>query len=370
MCDLDLSDKNIRKAPIGSTLRDLTVRGLHFRKTASGGAFYLYYRTKAGIERRPKLEDHGIISLTEAREIARTMLGDVARGLDPAAIAKVRTIEPTVDDLWTEFWKRRASRKKSGLEDARSYRNHIQPRFGSRPLSYVTYSRLSDMMDDMSERPIAANRVLALTSTMFNFAVAPLGWCAANPAKAVRRNRERKRRRYMKGEEAARISEVLHAAGKENPQSVAFIYLLIMTGARTGEIAGAQWSWLEGNVLRLPDSKTGEKTIYLPQVAIDLIDRLPKTSGTITGIKRPKKLWERIRKEAGCPDLRLHDLRHSFASAALSAGLSLAQIGELLGHKSTQTTARYAHLVEEVGVAAATATADVIMSRLGRAPAL
>jgi len=146
---------------------------------------------------------------------------------------------------------------------------------------------------------------------------------------------------------------------------VAFIYLLILSGARKGEIAAARPEWLDGDVLRLPDSKTGEKPVYLPPAAMAVIARLPRTrSGTLTGILDPKKFWEGIRTRAGCPDLRMHDLRHTFASAAISAGLTLAQIGELLGHSSTQTTQRYAHLIEEAAHTAAAQTADVMVARM------
>lgn len=222
----------------------------------------------------------------------------------------------------------------------------------------------------MAETPIEANRVLAFLSGMFNYAVRPLEWIDRAPVKGVKRYKETKRKRYMSGEETARIAEILDASAADSPASVAFLYLLILTGARKGEIAAARWDWIKGNVIHLPDSKTGEKQVYLPEPAMDVLARLPRTSGTITGILTPQKLWERVRKEAGCPDLRMHDLRHSFASAAMSAGLTLAQIGELLGHKSTQTTKRYAHLVEDAATAAATAAADKIMTHIKKSPAL
>ena len=119
-------------------------------------------------------------------------------------------------------------------------------------------------------------------------------------------------------------------------------------------------------VLQEQSTTAWSRSKVLPPQALEVLARLPRTSDTITGIQSPKKLWERVRRDAGCPDLRMHDLRHSFASAALAAGLSLSQIGELLGHKSTQTTKRYAHLVEEVATAAATAAADRIASTMRR----
>lgn len=367
---MELNEKNIKAAQPGDVLRDATVRGLHLRCFPESKGFYLYYRTKAGKERKPKLGDHGAITLAQARKAAQQMLAEVASGGDPAGKQAQARAEPTVTDLWDEYWKRHGSKKKSGATDQREWRLHLEPRFGRMKLSEVSFSQVADMAEAMAHTPIEANRVLALFSTMWNFAHRPLEWTQRNPVKGVKRYKEVKRRRYMKGEEAARIAELLDANAAENPASVAFLYLLILTGARRGEIAAARWDWLKGSAIHLPDSKTGEKVVYLPPQAMEVIDRLPRTSGTLTGILTPQKLWERLRREAGCPDLRMHDLRHSFASAALSAGLSLAQIGELLGHKSTQTTKRYAHLVDDVATAAAAAAADQILLGMKKAPVL
>ena len=360
-----LTEKAIRDARPGDVLRDPSIKGLSLRAFPESKAFYLYYRTKARQERRPKIGEWGQITLPQARTIAREMLAKVALGGDPAA-REVAPVERTLADLWAEFWKRHASHKKSAAEDQGNWRRHIEPRLGAKRLSAITYEAIADMMADMAATPYAANRTRALLSTMLNFGRRPLRWIEQNPAEDVKPFREQKRARYMRGEEAARIAEALDAASDRYPAAVAFIYLLILTGARKGEIAGAKWDWIEGNTIRLPDSKTGAKTIFLPPQAVEVLERLPRTTGTITGLTSPRHVWEEIRAGAGCPDLRLHDLRHSFASAALAAGLSLAQIGELLGHRNTQTTKRYAHLVEDVATAAATAAADQISQSMRR----
>lgn len=367
---MELNDKTIKTVQPGQTLNDMTVRGLSLRAFEDSKQFYLYYRTKAGKQRRPKIGELGSITLTQARAIARQMLVEVAAGGDPSGARAEARAEPTVTDLWDEYWKRHASKIKSGGNYARAWRLHVEPRIGKLKVKEVTYSMIADMHDAMADTPTEANRVLAFVSAMFNFAVAPLEWATKNPAEGVKRNKETKRKRYMEGEEAARIAEILHREADRNPESVAFLYLLILTGARRGEIAKAKWSMLKGNRLVLTEHKTDgtgeDRHIYLPPAAMEVLDRLPKSSDTITGILTPQKLWERLRVEAGCPDLRMHDLRHSFASAAISAGLTLAQIGELLGHRSTQTTHRYAHLVEEAATAAASATADMIVARMKR----
>lgn len=370
---MELNEKNIKNAKVGDVLRDSNIKGLHLRVFEESMGFYLYFRTKTGKERKPKIGDYGSITLAQARKAAQEMLAQVAAGRDPSADRAEARAEPTVADLWDEYWKRHASKIKSGGTYERQWKRHIEPKFGRMKVKEVDYTMIADLHDAMADTPTEANRVLAFLSGMFNFGIHPLRWLERNPVEGVKRNKETKRKRYMKGEEAARIAEILHREAADNPASVAFLYLLILTGARRGEIANAKWSDLQGNRLVLKEHKTDrtgdERYIYLPQPAMEVIERLPRTSGTITGILTPQKIWERLRVEAGCPDLRMHDLRHSFASSALSAGLSLAQIGELLGHKSTQTTKRYTHLVEEVAAAAATATADKILSQMKKAPA-
>ena len=371
---MELNERNIKAAKPGDTLNDTVVCGLHMRVTDTKKSFLLFYRTKAGQQRRPKLGDYGTITLAQARKVAQELMAEVAAGRDPSQQRQEARAEPTVNDLWAEYWKRHASKIKSGATYQRQYERHIQPRFGKVKVKDVTFGMVADLHESLSATPTEANRLLAFLSAMFNFAHRPLDWTDKNPVNGVKRYREIKRRRYMAGEEAARIAEILHNESQDNPASVAFLYLLILTGARRGEIATAKWSDLQGNRLVLAEHKTDrtgdERYIYLPQPAMDVINRLPRTTGTITGILTPQKLWERVRREAGCLDLRMHDLRHSFASSALAAGLSLGQIGELLGHKSTQTTKRYAHLVEEVASAAATATADRILASMKKAPAL
>ena len=356
-----LTDKSAKAAKPGDVLYDADIKGLHLRVFPETRAYYLYFRNKAGQQRRPKIGTFGQITLAQARKVAQEMLTEVAAGRDPSQQRQDARAEPTVADLWAQYWKRHGSHKKSGSEDERMWNAYLVGRFGRRKLSSMQYTDVADMMDEMKATPMQANRCLALLSKMFNFAHRPLEWSDKNPCKGVRRYPETKRKRYMTGEEPARIAEQLEKEAIANPQSVAFIYLLILTGARSSEIANAQWDWLQGSVLHLPDSKTGAKPVFIAPAAMEVIARLPRTSGTITGIRSPKKLWDKVRKAAGCPDLRLHDLRHSFASAALAAGLSLSQIGELLGHKSAQTTKRYAHLVEEAAVSASTMAADRIM---------
>ncbi|NDB69235.1 MAG: DUF4102 domain-containing protein [Methylocystaceae bacterium] len=365
---MDLNEANIKLAKVGDILNDDKVKGLSLRIFPIRKSFYLFYRVN-GTQRRPKIGDYGSMTLAQARSAAKTILAKAQLGQDPYAEKQKAQKEKTISDLWSEFKVHRVDNRKTGKNYEDLYRLHIEPRFAKKKLSDMNYSNISKMMTEMKNTPVSANHALTVLSMMFGFALDPLEWVSKNPCTKVQRYKEVPRKRYMAGEEAAKIAEILNADKAQYPASVAFIYLLILTGARCGEIKKAKWSMLQGNKIVLKEHKTDrtgdDRVVRLPAAAMDLIETLPRVAnGTITGILSPKTYWKSVQKRAGCPDLRLHDLRHSFASAALSAGLSLAQIGELLGHKSAQTTKRYAHLVDECAEAAASSAADQIMSRM------
>jgi integrase len=368
-----LTERSINAAKEGDVIKDDVVKGLHLRAFRDSKSFYLYYRTRAGVQRKPKIGDVGAITLAQARKVAKDWLGQVAGHGDPSVAVSEARAELTVQELWQKVYDRHYKGSKSADETKAQWDRYVAKKFGNMKLSAVTFEMMDDLHKSMAATPYAANRLLALLSKVFNYGIAPLKVAKENPTKGVARFAERKRKRYMKSDEAANISAILHRERIANPQSVAFLYLLILTGARSGEIAAAKWSQLDGTRLTLTSHKTegtgNDRVINLPQAALDVLERLPRTTGTITGIISPKAFWDRVRKEAGCPDLRMHDLRHSFASAAISAGMTLAQIGELLGHQTPTTTHRYAHLMEEAANAAANATADVIMARMKKVPA-
>lgn len=362
-----MNNATIKAAEPGSVVRDPTVPGLHLRVLPSGRrTFYLYFRTKAGRERRPKVGDWPLFTIAQARDVAKSILQEVAKGHDPMAERKAAKEAPRVDDLMDRYKTEHAAGKKSEREDKRIIDVYVTPRLGRRKVADVTYDDVLGLHRSMADSPYMANRVLSLLSKAFSLAetwqMRPRG---TSPCHGVRRFTERPRRRYMSGSEAPAIAAALNARRETHPRQVAFIYLLILTGARCGEIEAAMPEWLNGAKLELPDSKTGARTIYLPQPVMDILEALPRAPGeTLVGIRAPRKFWNGVRKAAGCPDLRLHDLRHSFASAALSAGLTLAQIGELLGHANPQTTQRYAHLIEEMANTAVEQTSSVILDRM------
>lgn len=364
-----LTAKTIATAQEGATLWDKTARGLHLRVRKSGKAFFFYYRTKEGQERRPKIGDVGTVTLEQARGKAKEWAAIVALGGDPMADRTVARAEPTVAELADKYLAEYAVKKKSHAKDKAMVDLYVKPKLGGKRVKAVEYSDIDAIHKSLESKPFAANRVLALLSKMFNLAER---WQYraqhTNPCRHVQRYPEPKRKVYVKSDEAPRIAAVLAKYEATRPQAVLFTYLLILSGARPDEISRARPDQVEprplGGVLRLQEHKTdgtgSERMVYLPPQVMDLIKKYPGTADSLTGIKSPKALWGIIRKEANVPHLRLYDLRHTFASAALKAGYTLAQIGELLGHASTQTTSRYAHIMDEMAQTAAAETAAVL----------
>ena len=372
---MNLTEESIKTAQPGDVLRDQRVRGLHLRVFSSGKkSFYLYFRTKAGRERKPKLGDYPSIKLGQARQIAQKTLGAVAEGKDPAAEIQASRAAPAVSQLCQRYEKEYLpSKKASGKKkDAQNIARFIKPRLGKLLVREVEYEHIQKIHSDLKSTPVQANRVLALLSVLFNQAeqwhYRPQG---TNPCRHVKRYREKKRRRYMTAKEAYIIARRLKRYASFYPESVLFIYMLIYSGARPDEVARAKWADYRKGRIVLAEHKTDGamdyRTVYLPPQVDALIASMPMTTGTIVGIKSPKYLWNRLRRKTGITDLRLYDLRHSFASAALAAGYTLSQIGELLGHQNTQTTARYAHLIDDAAEMAAAETGDFLERMMERA---
>ena len=276
------------------------------------------------------------------------------------------------------------AKKKTGT--ARGYDNalrlHILPQLGTKRLTKITHADVESLHASMSQRRPQANRTLAVLSAVWSWAARHRHVDAAsNPTKGVEKYRESARERYLTKDELLRLSDALTAAettglpysvDESNPKakhapkpenrrrkfdrhSVAAIRLLTLTGARLREILDAKWEHvdLERGMIFLPDSKTGRKPIYLSAAAAAILSALPRIDGNPyvipgekTGQPRAdlKRPWDAICEAAGLDGVRLHDLRHSFASVGAGASLGLPIIGKLLGHSQPSTTQRYAHL--------------------------
>jgi integrase len=296
-------------------------------------------------------------------------LGAIANGGDPAALRAAEKSAPTVRALAARFLAEHVATKtksRTAVEYRRLLENVILPTLGSKRVRDVTRADISRLHHKHRATPYAANRTVAVLSKLFTLAEK---WGeradGSNPCRHVGKYAEHKRERMLSAEEFGRLADALRSSDR-SPYVIAAIKLLVFTGARMSEILGLKWEWIdfERAEARLPDSKTGAKTIHLPPPALAVLADLPRIDanphvivGNVAGahLVNLEKPWRAIRHAAGIEDLRLHDLRHAFASVAASSGMGLPIIGKMLGHMQAATTHRYAHLASDpVKLAAAT----------------
>lgn len=298
----------------------------------------------------------------------------VLDGLKPMAVANQGpTINRVFLKAFTKHWKKPQFTRAWRKEVKNLFKRNISPHFGKRYIKTITAKEIRDWHQGMFLTPTQANRALAVLSRIFNFAeeeeIKPQG---TNPCTLVENFPERIRKRYATPEELKRILDALDREPRSNRKSVAFVYTLIFTGARPSALAKAKWKdlkafekdfklWGKLSVFGKTSQKTGEpEEIIIPPQAMDKIRDLSTWSETIFDVKRPIAFWHRIRKQACCETLWLRDLRRTFATIALSNGSNLSVIGELLNHKSNQTTMIYAKLLDETKVKTSNLVAESI----------
>ena len=347
-------------------LWDDDVRGLGLRIFPTGKkSFILMYRAGSR-QRQMTLGPYGVLTLQQARAKAQQLLATVAlEGRDPLAEQKTVKASATMAELADRYMTEHAEVKKkpaSAKTDRQMLRDYVLSKLGNRSVEEVSRQDVAALHHGLRQKPYVANRVLALVSKMLNLAerwgLRPDG---SNPCRHVQPFKEKKRERYMSSEELARLTQALAAAeeeGSESVHAIAAIRLLILTGCRLREILHLRWEHVdfENSRLALPDSKTGAKMVFLGTIAGEVLAGISRTSGNpwvIEGWKPKSHLsdlkgpWRRICERANLHDLRIHDLRHSFAAVGAGLGLSLPMIGKLLGHTQPRTTARYAHLAAD-----------------------
>ncbi|MGH7075424.1 MAG: tyrosine-type recombinase/integrase, partial [Stellaceae bacterium] len=337
-------------------LWDAELKGFGVRVQRGGARSYvLHYRAGSGRGaplRKLTIGRHGSPWTPEtARSEAKRLLGVVENGADPAADKMARKAAPTLAEFAERFLAEHAEAKRKG-STAAEYRRLLDkiilPAFGKRKVADIARAEITKLHHANRAAPYQANRVLAVLSKMFNVAER---WGVradgSNPCRHVEKYPERKRERMLSPAELARLGDAL-AAYDGSPYVVAAVKLLVFTGARLREVLGLRWEWIdfERGEARLPDSKTGAKTLHLPPPALAVLAELPRIEGNphvIAGAREGaawvnlEKPWRAIRKAAGLDDVRLHDLRHAFASVAASSGMGLPIIGKMLGHTQAQT---------------------------------
>jgi integrase len=380
-----------RTAPSSADLFlwDETVKGFGLKVTPAGAKIYvLQYRCK-GRQRRYTIGKHGSPwTVTDARTEAVRLLAEMVRGNDPAELKRAEQSDIAFAEFADRYLREHADlhkKPRSADLDRHLLRRHILPAIGTRRLGEVTRADVARMHRSLAETPIGANRALTLTSAMLTLAERwGLRQEGSNPCRNIEKYKERSRERFLSELEIARLGEALGKAEQAGspPSAIAAIRLLILTGARKTEVLTLRWQWVnfERSMIELPDSKTGAKPIYLSAPAIGLLASLPRIVGNpfvLPGdragahVVNIEKTWRRVRQAAGLENVRIHDLRHSFAAVGASAGFSLPLIGALLGHTEVSTTQRYAHLGNDPVRQANEAIAARIAAALGsvvRAP--
>jgi integrase len=384
---MKLTDNLLRSLPAPERGNKITwddaVKGFGARVTAANArAFVLAYRRKAdGRQRQFTIGSYPDWGTTAAREEAKRLKRAIDGGADPVGEQEDTRAAPTVADLAARFERDYLPRKRATTQ--RVYRQQIAadilPALGKMKVAAVSHADVDGFHHRLSARaPTHANRTLAVVSRMFNLAVR-WGWRTDNPCRGIERNQEGKRTRYLTGPEIARLSEAL--AGLRDRNAANALRLLLLTGARQGELLSARWSDIdfEAAVWVKPGATTKQRTehrVPLSAAAVQLLTEMRAQADDDADWIFPARgsghrphvnaAWIEARKAAKLDDVHLHDLRHAYASILASAGLSLPVIGALLGHTTTTTTHRYAHLFDDP-LRQATERASAIIT--GKTPA-
>ena len=360
------------------------------RVLPSGKRLYVAWYTRNGRDTRQRLGSVDELSLDEARARVLEIVNGTAPQPEPRVSAEPDAPRrPCFSELAREYLRRHVNAGALRESTARNHRRairHIVTEFGDRPLVDIRFADIEAYHRSMGARPSAANYYLRVLNHMF---VKAAQWelfphDVRLPTAGLQYFRERGRERFLTPNERRRLERALaasagrtaHRKGAISWFHAAAIRLLALTGMRCSEVLDLEWSWIdrENRLIVLPDSKTGRSARPISQAVLELLDELEAqhrrrdVPWVIYGqnLRRVKRsslgwAWRQLRFRAGLDDVRLHDLRHSAASDALNAGVPLAIVGEILGHKSTRTTERYAHVANRVAQAATDAMAAAIL---------
>lgn len=369
-------------------LWDDALRGFGVRIQPTGiKSFLVQYRNAGARSRRMTLGRYGVLTVDEARKMARQILATVARGLDPVADKQSHREAPTVDKLVERYLSDHVDRHNSesmGKETRRLIERHVAPSLGKLKANGVTRSDVLKLHRAMNATPRQANFVLSILSKMFNLAEI---WAIrpdhSNPCRGVPRYPETTRERFLSTDELHRLGRTLEIAEAEglpwiikasgsvlkhlpkndanhrspiSPQAINIIRLLLLTGARRSEIVTLCWNHVDTELCKiaLPDRKGGARRAHpVSTASLDIlktitpVDKSPWVFPRLNDVDRHvsvevvENAWQRIRTHAGLPDVRLHDLRHTVGTYAGQAGVNAFLVRDLLRHKTAITTNRY-----------------------------
>ncbi len=397
MSTLQLTPATAKELPPGKSLRDHEVKGLQLIAGTQGKSWHLYYRTREGKERRPKIGSWPEMPLSRARAVAKDLKERIAAGEDPSAAWKQERDAPTVADLCDRYlseWAPRHNTPRTLKEKQLLIDCHIKPGLGNRKVAEVTRAMVDRFLDDVLNRryipaerkaqdrvakaPGAANHVRTLLAHLFSLARSDFGMAiqkidgeSVNPVHKTVRHRIDKRKRRAEPTELAALLQELDRLEPDYPVHVACLWTLFFTGGRVSEVLHAKKSQLRGDTLVLSEHKTmkhiGEKTVQLPGIVVERLAKLDVKGERLFGDIALKSIWKQIRVAANCPGLQLRDARRTFASYALSgAGLGLDVTGKLLGHTDPRTTSGYAYLLDNHSRQMVDNIAETMIAAAGR----
>jgi integrase len=346
-----------------------TTPGFGIRVTPSGTKIFVAQARVAGRKRRVTVGYYPELTIMQAREQALQALADMRRGNDPVVERKARAQaaaagEMTIAELcdkWLADYVRPKLKPRTVIDYELLVAQRIKPALGHLPVARVGRDDIVHLHVSMQHIPRRANYTVSTVRSLLNFAI-DLGLRppASNPARRIKMYRERMHERFLSEEEIGKAADAIEQAereGKIGPHGAAGLRLALFTGARSGEVTAIEWKHVDRDrrIIRLPDSKTNDpRTIHLSDAALEVLRTVPRIGRYVIAGTRPdqpyknlSRAWIVARAYAGLGDVRLHDLRHSYASLAAGRGVSLQMIGKLLGHKATATTQRYAHLARD-----------------------
>jgi integrase len=339
-------------------VRDDIVSGLGATIQPTGVRTFFLARMVRGKRRYATIGNAGSMTVPAARREARRL---IASYIEPARTdSSPRTPGHPMTAFADEFLERhgRHWKPRTVETNTRVVHKNILPAFGHMTVDAITADDVKRWFASIGERPGIANRAMPVLSVMMRMAEL-WGYRVhnTNPCKRTRRYRMKPKERYLTADEMARLNAVLTRDEFYCPHVVAIVRLLMLTGCRFGEIASLEWDWIKGRRIHLPDSKSGPRTVWLSSAARAVIDAIPRYSPDCPFLfpARPptrhidnfEYQWHRIRNEAGLPGLRIHDLRHTWASVAAMNGVDMVTIAKLLGHALVETTERYTHLSDQ-----------------------
>ena len=384
---LKLSEKTLRDAePVEGRsyqIFDTEILGLSARVQCSGArAFSLDYRF-AGRQRRMTIGRWPEWSVTAARERAKELRRMIDEGLDPLATREDLREAPRVKDMIDRYIREHLPKLApvNASDQTSMLRKIVEPALGNRLVTDITKSDVAQFLDVVAEgrprpckqkpnnrarklqghkpTPVRANRVGEVLRKMFTLAV-EWEWRADNPAQGFHRRIEQARERFLSPDELTRLAAVLD--GAEDQRAADIIRMCMLTGARVGEVRQARFEQfnLDYAIWSKPASTTKQRKIHRVPISQDVVAIVRQRQlvvprgnpwvfpGDAVGkpVREVRRFWVKVQREADLPDVRIHDLRHTFASLLVSGGASLEIIGRLLGHSQMQTTQRYAHLME------------------------